>query len=74
MVDYKDCLIVKLSTDPHIPDMVVSSVVSASYIALDITENENFTAVLDDHVKVNMTTAVKTARLPSHYVAMEARR
>ncbi len=63
MVDYRGCLITKLSTDSHSPDMAVSSVVSASYTAVDITENENFAAVLDHHVKVDMTTAMQTAHL-----------
>ncbi len=43
--------------------MAVSSVVLASYMAVDITNDENFTAVLDHHVKVDMTTAVQTAHL-----------
>ncbi len=49
MVDYRGRLIAKLSMDPHSPDMAVSSVVSASYKAID--------------VKADMTTAVQTARL-----------
>ncbi len=63
MVDYRGRLIAKLSTDPSSPDMAVSSVVSASYTAVDITDDENFAAVLDHHVKVDMTTAVQTAGL-----------
>ncbi len=43
--------------------MVVSSVVFASYAAIDITDNENFAAVLDNHVKVDTMTAVQTACL-----------
>ncbi len=49
MVDSRGRLIAKLSMDPHSPDMAVSSVVSASYKAID--------------VKADMTTAVQTARL-----------
>ncbi len=49
--------------DLHSPDMAVSSVVSASYTTIDITDNENFASVLDQHVKVDMTTIVKTALL-----------
>ena len=63
MVDYRGCLITKLTVDPHSPDMAVNSVVSASYMAVDITDNENFATVLDHHVKVDMTTAVQTAHL-----------
>ncbi len=63
MVNYRGRLIAKLTLDPHSPDMAVSSVVSASYTAVDITDNENFAAVLDHHVKVDTTTAVQTARL-----------
>ncbi len=63
MVDYRGCLVAPLSMDLHSPDMVVSSVVSASYTAIDITDDENFAAVLDHHVKVDMTTAVQTAHL-----------
>ncbi len=61
MVDYRGCLIAKSSLDPHSPDMADSSVISASYTAVDITDNENFAAVLDHHVKVDMTTVVQTA-------------
>ncbi len=43
--------------------MAVSSVVSVSYTAVDITNNANFAAVLDHHVKVDMTTAKQTACL-----------
>ncbi len=43
--------------------MVVSSVVSTSYLAVDITDNLNFVAVLDHHVKVYITTTVQTACL-----------
>ncbi len=63
MVDYRGRLIAKLSMEPHSPDTVVGSVVSASYTAVDITNDENFSAVLDHHVKVNMITTVQTARL-----------
>ncbi len=63
MVDYRGHLIAKLSTHPLSLDMAVSSVVSASYMAVDITYNENFATVLDHHVKVHMTTAVQTAHL-----------
>ncbi len=63
MVDYRGHLIACLSTEPHSPVMAVSSVVSISYTAIDITDNENFAAVLDHHVKVDMTTAVQTAHL-----------
>ncbi len=63
MVDYRGRLIAKLSIDPHSPDVAVDSVVSASYMAVDITDDKNFAAVLDHHVKVDMTTAVQTACL-----------
>ncbi len=63
MVDYKGCLIAKLSTDPHSPDMAVGSAFSASYMAVDITDDENFAKLLDHHVKVDMTTAVQIACL-----------
>ncbi len=63
MVNYRGRLIAKISTDPHSPDMAVSSVVSASYIAVDITDYENFATVLDHHVKVDIMTAVQTACL-----------
>ncbi len=63
MVDYRGCLITKLSTDLHSPDMAVNSVVSVSYMAIDITDHENFATVLDHHVKVDMMTAVQTACL-----------
>ncbi len=63
MVDYSGHMITKLSTDPHSPDMVVSSVVSALHMAVDITDDENFATVLDYHVKVDMTTEVQTAHL-----------
>ncbi len=43
--------------------MAVSSVISESYMAIDIIDNENFTAVLDHHIKVDMTTTVQTACL-----------
>ncbi len=43
--------------------MVVSSAVSASYLAVDITDDEHFATVIDHHVKVDMTTAVQTAHL-----------
>ncbi len=39
------------------------SVVSAAYMAVDITDNDNFAAVLDHQVNVKMTTAVQTAHL-----------
>ncbi len=41
MVDYRGHLIDKLSTDTCNPDMVMSSVVSASYLAVGIIDNEN---------------------------------
>ncbi len=63
MVNNRDFLIAKFSTHLHSPDVTVSSVVSASYTAVDITNDENFSAVLDHHVKVNMITTVQTARL-----------
>ncbi len=63
MVDYRGHFIAKLSMDHHSIDMAISSVVSATYTAIDITDNENFATVLDHHVKVDMTTAVQTARL-----------
>ncbi len=63
MVDYRGCFIAKLTTDPHSPDMTVNSVVSASYTTVDITDVKNFAAVLDHHIKVDMTTTVQTARL-----------
>ncbi len=63
MVNCRRYLIAKLSNDPHSPDMAGSSVVAASYMAIGITDNENFVAVLDHHVKVDMTTAVQTAHL-----------
>ncbi len=63
MVDYRGSLVACLSTDPHSPVMAVSSVLSAFYTAVNITNNENFAAVLDYHVKVDMATAVQTARL-----------
>ncbi len=72
MVDYKGCLIAKLSTDPCSPGMVVSSVVSASYLAIDNTDNENFAAVLDHHVKVDMNHDYCSADCPSHHISVEA--
>ncbi len=63
MVNYRGCLITKLSMDTHHPDMAVSSVVSASYMSVDITDNKTFATVLEHHVKVDMTTAVQTACL-----------
>ncbi len=63
MVDYKGHLIAKLSTDSQRPDMVMSSVVSVSYLVINITNDENFAAVLDHHVKVDMTTTVQSAHL-----------
>ncbi len=62
-VDYKEWLIAWFSTDPDSTDMAVSSVVSTSYTTVDITDNENFAAVLSHHVKVDMTTTVQTACL-----------
>ncbi len=50
MVDYWGRSLAKLSAEPHSPDMVVGSVVSASYTAVDITDNENFAAVFYHHV------------------------
>ncbi len=52
MVDYRGSLITKLSTDPHSPDMTVSSVVSASNMAIDITDIENLAAVLHHQVRL----------------------
>ncbi len=45
------------------PDMTMSSVVltASAYIAIGITDYDNFTTILDQHVKVYMRTAVKTA-------------
>ncbi len=63
MVDYRGSSIDKFSTDPHIPDMTVSSVVSASYTVVDITDNENCATVIDHHIKINMMAAVQTAHL-----------
>ncbi len=63
MVDYRGCLIPHLSTEPHIPVMAVSSVVSASTMAVGITDNENFATILDHHIKVDMTSPVQTARV-----------
>ncbi len=63
MVDYRGCLIAWLSTEPNNPDMVVSSVVSASYTDIDITDDEIFATVFDHDVKVDMTITVQTARL-----------
>lgn len=63
MVDYRGHLVVTLSTDPHSPDMTVSSIFSASYMVFDITDNNNFAAVLDQHVMVDVTTAIQTAWL-----------
>ncbi len=45
MVDYRGHLIAKFSTDPHSPDMAMNSVVSMSYMNIDITDNENFSMV-----------------------------
>ncbi len=42
MVDYRGHFIAKLSMDHHSIDMAISSVVSATYTAIDITDNENF--------------------------------
>ncbi len=50
MVDYRGHLIAQLSMEPHSPDMVVSFVVSSSYMVIDITDNKNFAAILDHHV------------------------
>ncbi len=61
MIDYRGRLIAKLSTDPSSPDM--GSVVLASSMTVDITDNENFAVALDYHVKVDMFTVVDTARL-----------
>ncbi len=63
MIDYRGCLIAKLSTYPHSPDITVSSVVLASYKGIYIIDDENFAAVLDHHVKVDMTMVVQTAHL-----------
>ncbi len=49
--------------DPDSPGMAVSSVVSASYTAVDITDNENFATALDQNVKFDMNTAVQSAHL-----------
>ena len=62
MVDYRGRLVAKLSIDPHSPDMTVGSIVSASYTAVDITDDQNFAAVLDHHVKIDLVTAVQKAR------------
>ncbi len=43
--------------------MTASSVVSASYTAVDITDDENFATVLDYHFKVDMNKAVQTTHL-----------
>ncbi len=40
MVDYMGGLIARLSSDPHSLGMAVSSVVSVSYTAIDITDDE----------------------------------
>ncbi len=63
MVDYRGCLIAKSPTYPQSPNMTVSLVVSTSYTAVDITDNENFAAILEHHIKVDMTTVVQTACL-----------
>ncbi len=41
MVDHRGHIITKFSTDPHSPDMTVSSVVSAAHTAVYITDNNN---------------------------------
>ena len=63
MVDYRGRLIAKLCTNTHSPDMVANSVVSAAYTAVDITDNENFAAAPDHHIKVDMMSVVQTACL-----------
>ncbi len=49
------------STDPHSPDITVSSVILAAYMAVDITDDNNFVSDLDQHAKVEMMTMVQTA-------------
>ncbi len=34
--------------------MTENSVISSAYMAIDITDNDNFATVLDQHVKVDM--------------------
>ncbi len=56
MFHHRVHIIAKCSTDPHSPDITVSSVVSASYTAVNITNNDNIAAVLHQHVKVAIMT------------------
>ncbi len=58
IVDYRGHIVAKCSTNPHSLDMTMSSIVSAAYTTVDITENENVATVLDHHIKVDMTTTV----------------
>ncbi len=53
MINHRGHIITKCSTDPHGPDMNMSSVVSAANMAIYI----------DQHVKVDMKTAVQISRL-----------
>ncbi len=66
MINYKGRLIGKFSTDPHGPDMTVNSVVSAFYMAVDITDNKNFATALDHHIKVDMTKKCRQPISPLH--------
>ncbi len=49
MVDHRGHLIAKCSMDPHIPDMTVSLVVSVTYMAIAMSDDDIFAAVLDQH-------------------------
>ncbi len=63
MADYMGRIIAKCLTDLHSPDETVSSVVSPTYTAIDITDNNNFATVPNEHVTVDTKTVVHTAHL-----------
>ncbi len=52
VADHWGHIIAKCSTDPHGPDMAVSAVVSAAYIAINITDDDNFATFLDQQSKL----------------------
>ncbi len=61
--------IVKFLTDPHSPNVTVSSFASAACKAIDITHNDNFATTLEQHVIVDMKTTVQTASVDSNIPA-----
>ncbi len=51
MIDHRGCIIAKCHTDHHSQDMTASSVVSATYMAIENIDDNNFATDLSSMLK-----------------------